>query len=128
MKIKSSILTIAALVASISIATAAKPEKGEKGKGGAYNPEEIVTKFDKNADKKLSLEEFSAMKKFAKEADPKAAAKTAFEGLDTNKDSFVTADEIKAGHEKKSGAAKAPASADKKPEAAKPEAGKEAAK
>lgn len=76
MLLKASILTITALLISLSAATAAKPGKGEKGdicKGGAdYNADEVVKKFDKNGDNKLTLEEFSAMKKFAKESDPKA--------------------------------------------------------
>lgn len=120
MLLKASILTITALMISLSAATAAKPGKGDKGKGGTdCNADEVVKKFDKNGDNKLTLEEFSAMKKFTKESDPKAAAKTAFEALDTNKDTFVTADELKAAHEKKVAAPKAPASGEKKPEAAK---------
>lgn len=126
MFIKSSILTVAMLVIGLGTIHAAKPEKGKKGKGGDYNTDEIVKTFDKNADSKLSLEEYSAMKKFAKETDPKAAAKKAFEDLDTNKDSFVTADEMKVAHDKKMAAQKPPA--DKKADAPKAEPGKDAAK
>jgi hypothetical protein len=124
MFIKSSILTVALLVIGLGSINAA--DKGKKGKGGEYKPDEIVKTFDKNADSKLSLEEFSAMKKFAKETDPKAAAKKAFEDLDSNKDGFVTADEMKAAHDKKMAAQKPPA--DKKPDAPKAEPGKDAAK
>jgi hypothetical protein len=123
MKLKTILLTLTALTLSLSAANAAKPGKGEKGSKTDYNPEEVVKKFDKNADNKLSLEEYSAMKKFSKEADPKAAAKTAFESQDTNKDNFVTAEEMKAAHDKKIASPKAPTSPDKKPET-KPEAAK----
>jgi EF hand len=107
MSFKSTTIALTAFTLSLGALQAAKPAKAAKpGKEGPYDAAEVVKKFDKNADNKLSLEEFSAMKKFSKETDPKAAAKTAFEALDADKDSFVTAEEMKAAHEKKVAAPK----------------------
>ncbi len=96
---KTTLITLTALAALASFSSA--QDKTKKGVEQAYNPAEIIKRFDKNSDSKLSLEEFSAMKKWAKETDPKAAAKTAFEAIDTNKDGSLTAEELKAAHEAK---------------------------
>lgn len=65
-----------------------------------------MKKFDKNADSKLSLEEYSAMAKWKKEKDPAAAAKKSFDEIDANHDNSITADELKAAHEKKMASSK----------------------
>ena len=96
-----SITTIVAVLALGSLGLQAKDKPAKAGKGADYKPEEVVKQFDKNADSKLSLEEFSAMKKFQKDKDPAAAAKKAFEEADANKDGSVTAEELMAVHEKK---------------------------
>ena len=98
-----SITTIVAVLALGSLGLQAKDKAAKDApKGGTdYKPEEVVKKFDKNADSKLSLEEFSAMKKFAKDKDPAAAAKKAFDEADANKDGSVTAEELMAVHQKK---------------------------
>lgn len=118
-----SITSIVAVLALGSLSLQAK-DKPAKGGAGEYKPEEVVAKFDKNGDKKLSLEEFFAMAKFKKEKDPAAAAKKSFEEADANKDGSVTAEELKAVHDKKM--AKGDKAAPKAPEkpAAKPEAAK----
>ena len=128
MKINS-IATIVAVIAlgSLGLQAKDKPAKGGAKGGTDYNPEEVVTKFDTDKNGKLSLTEFSAMKKFAKEKDPAAAAKKAFEELDADKDGNVTAAELKAAHEKKmaKGGDKPAPKAPEKPAAktdAKPEA------
>jgi len=113
------ITTITSIVAVLTLGTIGLQAKDKKADSAAYNPEEVVKKFDKNGDGKLSLEEYSTMKKFAKAKDPAAAAKAAFTELDTNKDGSVTAAEMKAAHEKKvakSGEKPAP-KADEKPAA-----------
>lgn len=123
MKIKS-ISTIVAVLALGSLGLQAK-DKGTKdaAKGGTdYKPEEVVTKFDTNKDGKLSLTEFSAMKKFSKDKDPAAAAKKAFEEADANKDGNVTAEELMAVHQKK--VAKGAKAGDAAKPAPKPEAEK----
>ncbi len=72
----------------------------KKPKVPPYHADAVIKLFDKNDDGKLSLQEFSAMKKFATEKDPAAAAKTAFIEADTNKDGFITASELQAYHDK----------------------------
>jgi len=113
------IIAIVLGLAGTALEAKEKKAKGEGKPGEAYNADEVVKKFDKNADGKLSLEEFSAMAKWKKEADPAGAAKKAFEQIDANHDNSVTADELKAAHEKKVNTPKT----EKKPETtpAKPE-------
>ena len=72
----------------------------KKPKVPPYHADAVIKLFDKNDDGKLSLPEFSAMKKFAAEKDPAAAAKAAFLEADTNKDGFITASELQAFHER----------------------------
>ena len=96
-----SICTIVAVLSLGSLGLQAKDKPCKAGKVADYKPEEVVKQFDKNNDGKLSLEEFSAMKKFQKDKDPAAAAKKAFEEADANKDGSVPAEELKAVHEKK---------------------------
>ena len=102
-----SICTIVAVLALGSLGLQAKDKPAKGGKGADYKPEEVVKQFDKNSDGKLSLEEFSAMKKFQRDKDPAAAAKKAFEEADANKDGSVTAEELMAVHEKKMAKGKA---------------------
>src|SRR3569623_3726420 len=80
-----SICTIVAVLSLGSLGLQAKDKPCKAGKVADYKPEEVVKQFDKNNDGKLSLEEFSAMKKFQKDKDPAAAAKKAFEEADANK-------------------------------------------
>ncbi len=116
---KSTLLTLSVLASLISFGAAQDKEK--KGTPPPYNAAEVVKKFDKNSDSKLSLEEYSAMAKWKKEKDPAAAAKTAFEKEDLNKDGNLDEAEIKAGHE-----ARAKARESKKDEPKKDEAKKDA--
>ncbi|MDB6140336.1 MAG: hypothetical protein JWO94_3408 [Verrucomicrobiaceae bacterium] len=123
MKIQS-ITTIVAVLVLGTLGLQAKDKGAQPGKGGTdYDAEAVVKKFDKNSDGKLSLEEYSSMKKFAKEKDPAAAAKQEFTATDTDKDGNVTAAELKAKHEKKMAkggdAAKPAAKPEPKPEPAK---------
>ena len=109
---------------STAPASTASAKKGGKQKGGAagdYDAAAVVKKFDTNADGKLSLEEFSAMKKWKKQGGPATAAKAAFTEADANKDGFLTAEELQAEHQNKVGAHKgrksaaAPATVEEKP-------------
>ena len=97
------ITSITSIIAVLALGSVSLQAKDKPAKGGAtdYKPEEVVAKFDKNGDKKLSLEEFSAMGKFKKDKDPAGAAKKAFEEADANKDGSVTAEELMAVHQKK---------------------------
>ncbi len=113
------IIAIVLGLAGTALEAKEKKAKGEGKPGEAYDAEAVVKKFDKNADNKLSLEEFSGMAKWKKETDPAGAAKKAFEQIDANHDGSVTADELKAAHEKKVSAPKTEATP-KKAEEAKP--------
>ena len=101
-------------LAAVSLQAKDKKPKTDGKPGEDYDAAAVVKKFDKNADSKLSLEEFSAMAKWKKEKDPAAAAKKSFEEIDANHDASVTAEELKAAHEKKM--AKPAATPEKKPE------------
>ena len=98
---KSTILTIAfALVAGLAMAApdekkADKPEKG-KGKDPAARAEAMMKKLDKDADGKISKEEFAASpmgKKMTEKGGAEAVDK-AFGRMDANKDGSLTKDEL----------------------------------
>ncbi len=60
-------------------------------------PEESFARMDKNADKKLSLEEFVGRK----QGDKADKAKANFKKMDKNQDEFLTLEEMKAGRKAK---------------------------
>lgn len=93
-----------ALAAAPVLAEEAKPATDKPADNKDYKPYnagEVIAKFDKNGDKKLSLLEFAGMAKFKKESDSVAAAKKEFEAADKDKDGSVTAEELLARHEEK---------------------------
>lgn len=106
------ILTLAALFLSASLATAAdKPDKGD--------PEAMFKKLDANNDASVTKEEYLASKKAQKDTDK--AAKH-FGKLDANGDGKLTKEEFAAGNKK----GESPAAAPAKPEEKKPEVPKSA--
>jgi hypothetical protein len=89
-------MLVLAMLAGMAVATTANAgeHKGGEGKGGGPGGHaERFAKADANGDGKLSLDEF---KTFAKggEADAK------FTAADTDKDGFLTKEELKAAHAK----------------------------
>ena len=68
-----------------------KPAAPEKGR---FNPEDAFKKLDTNSDGSLTLDEFKASPRFAKDA---SKAEEAFKKLDTNADGKLSLDEFKAG-------------------------------
>lgn len=103
---KKSILTLVvtlsvALVGSVSAQdeTPGSDSKKNKGKGGK-KPDlaKVFAKLDKDSDKKVTLEEFSAQKRWEKAGKEKAAK--AFARIDKNDDKSITLEEMKASRKK----------------------------
>ena len=86
-RLTSCLIAAAVVLSSFGSLASAKPDKPAK------SPEERFTKLDKNADSKLSLDEFIGKK--TDEAKEKASKR--FKKLDTNSDESVSLDEFKAG-------------------------------
>ncbi|MBI1372814.1 MAG: hypothetical protein GC159_08650 [Phycisphaera sp.] len=85
-------LTVA-IVACLATAFAAAPSFAKDKKDKKGSPEAMIKKLDTNSDGKISLEEFKAGPKGAK--DP-AKAEKVFAKADADSDGFLSADEFKA--------------------------------
>lgn len=83
------VLTVACLMGL----TASAQEKKDAAKKPQKSPEEVFSKLDKDADGKLTLDEFKANKKKPEQLEK---AEKFFTARDTDKDGVLTLDEFKA--------------------------------
>lgn len=86
-----SLAVMAALLVGLTVAPTFAADKKDKP-----TPEEAFKKMDKNADGKVSLEEF----KGKRDGDKAAAAEKRFKMLDKDSDGSLTLDEFKAAAKK----------------------------
>ena len=86
-RLTSCLVAAAVVLSSVGSLASAKPNKPAK------SPEERFSKFDKDGDGKLSLEEFIGKK----EGEAKDKATKRFAKLDKNSDKSLSLDEFKAG-------------------------------
>ena len=100
MIMKRCIYTLGALALATSLSFAQDKPAGDKPAGDKpaterqrFNPEEAFKKLDTNGDGFLSLDEFKASPRFAKDA---SKAEEAFKKMDTNNDGKISLDEFKA--------------------------------
>jgi len=88
-------LTLAALLASCSLAFAGPEGKGEKkGDKKDRDPAQVFKKLDANSDGQLSFDEFKGKRE-------EARARKAFDRMDANKDGVLKSDEFKLPERKK---------------------------
>jgi Ca2+-binding EF-hand superfamily protein len=88
-------VTLAALLASSSIAFAGPAGKGaKKGEKKDRDPVEVFKKLDANSDSQLTFDEFKGKRE-------EARARKAFDRMDANKDGVLKSDEFKLPERKK---------------------------